>query len=333
MKAIVWTKYGSPDGLQLEDVPKPIPGNDEILVKVHATTVTAGDSEILRLKLPMMLSFPMRLYVGLLKPKRITILGQELAGEVESVGKNVNSFKEGDHIFGTTGFGFGAYAEYICLHAAPNEMQGALASKPKNISYAEAAVVPTAGFEALHFMREANVARGQKVLIFGAGGSIGTFSVQLAKHFGAEVTGVDSAGKLDMLKSIDADYVIDYSKEDFTKNGVTYDVIIDVVGKKSFSRRLKSLKPNGHYFLANAGLSHIIIGKMTSLTSNKKVDLGSAKQKREDLIFLKGLIETGQLKPIIDRCYPLGQVADAHKYVETGSKKGNVCITVEQHKT
>jgi len=273
MKAIVWTKYGSPDGLQLKDVPKPIPRDDEILVKVHATTVTAGDSELQRLKLPMMLSFPMRLYVGLLKPKRITILGQELAGEVEAVGKHVNSYKVGDQIFGTTGFGFGAYAEYICLHAAPNEMQGAMASKPNNITFAEAAVVPTAGFEALHFLRKANVARGQKILIFGAGGSIGTFSVQLAKHFGAEVTGVDSAKKLDMLTSIGADYVIDYVKEDFTKNGVTYDVIIDVVGKKSFSRRLKSLKANGHYFLAYAGLSHIINAKLTSLTSNKKVVL------------------------------------------------------------
>jgi len=333
MKAIVWTKYGSPDGLQLKNVPKPIPKNDEILVKVYATTVTAGDRELQRLKLPMMLSFPMRLYVGLIKPKRITILGQELAGEVEAVGKNVSSYKEGDQIFGTTGFGFGAYAEYICLHADPNEMQGAFASKPANITYAEAAAVPTAGFEALHFLRKANVARGQKILIFGAGGSIGTLSVQLAKYFGAEVTGVDSAGKLNMLKSINADYVIDYTKEDFTKNGVTYDIIIDVVGKNSFSRRLKSLKPNGYYFLANAGLSHIIIGKGTSLTSRKKVVLGSASQKKEDLLFLKELIETGQIKSIIDRCYPLEQVAEAHRYVETGSKKGNVSITVEHDKT
>jgi NADPH:quinone reductase-like Zn-dependent oxidoreductase len=333
MKAIVWTKYGSPDGLQLKDVPKPFPRKDEILVKVHATSVTAGDRELQRLKLPMMLSFPMRLYVGLLKPKRISILGQELAGEVEEAGKNVSSYKKGDQIFGTTGFGFGAYAEYICLNADPNEMQGALANKPENITYAEAAVVPTAGFEALHFLRKANVARGQKILIFGAGGSIGTFSVQLAKNLGAEVTGVDSAGKLDMLKSIDADYVIDYAKEDFTKNGVTYDAIIDLVGKNSFSRRLKSLKPNGYYFLANAGLSHIIIGIWTSLTSNKKVVLGSAKQKKEDLLYLKELIETGQLKPIIDRCYPLEQVAEAYRYLETGSKKGNVCITVEHNKT
>jgi NADPH:quinone reductase-like Zn-dependent oxidoreductase len=252
-----------------------------------------------------------------------------LAGEVEAVGENVHSYKVGDQVFGTTGFGFGSYAEYICLNAVPNEMQGALAIKPENLTYAEAAVVPTAGFEALHFLRKANVGHGQKVLIFGAGGSIGTFSVQLAKHFGAEVTAVDSAGKLEMLKSIDADHVIDYAKEDFTKNGVIYDVIIDVVGRKSFLRRLKSLKPKGHYFLAFAGLSHIIIGKLTSLTSKKKVVLGSAKQNKEDLLFLKELIETGQVKPIIDRCYPLEEVAEAHRYLETGNKTGNICITVE----
>jgi len=332
MRAIIWTKYRSPDGFQLQDVPKPIPGNDEILIKVHATSITAGDRELHKLKLPMMLSFPMRLYVGLIKPKRIKILGQELAGEVEAVGKDVDSYKAGDQIFGTTGFRFGAYAEYTCLHAVPNEMQGALAKKPENLTYAEAAVVPTAGFEALHFLRKANVGPGQKILIIGAGGSIGTLSIQLAKHFGAEVTGVDSAGKLDMLKSINADHVIDYAKEDFTKNGVTYDVIIDVVGRNSFSRRLKSLKPKGHYFLAYAGLSHIIIGKLTSLTSNKKVVLGSAKQNKEDLLLLKELIETGQVKPIIDRYYPLEQVAEAHRYLETGNKKGNVCITVDHHK-
>jgi len=200
MKAIVWTKYGSPDGLQLEEVQKPAPKADEVLIKVHATTVTAGDSEIRRLKLPLMLSFPTRLYVGLMKPKRMTILGQEFAGEVEEVGKDVALFKKGDQVFGTTGFVFGAYAEYICLQGAPNEMQGALAMKPVNMSYEQAAAVPTAGFEALHFLRQADIQRGQKILIFGAGGSIGTFSVQLANYFGAEITAVDSTGKMDMLR-------------------------------------------------------------------------------------------------------------------------------------
>ena len=328
MKAIVWTKYGAPDGLQLKEVDKPTLQDDEILVKVHATTVTAGDTELRRLKLPLMLSFPMRLYVGLTKPTRITILGQEFAGEVEEVGKDVKLFKKGDQVFGTTGFGFGAYAEYICLHGDPSEMQGALAIKPTNTTYEEAAAVPTAGFEALHFLRQADIQRGQKVLIFGAGGSIGTFSVQLANYFGAEITAVDSTPKLDMLRSIGADHVIDYAQQDFTQNGEMYDVIIDVVGKKSFSRRLKSLKGNGYYFLANAGLSHLLLGLWTSITSSKKVVIGAASQTQEDLLFLKDLIEAGKIKSVIDRSYPLEQIPDAHRYVETGRKIGNVVITV-----
>ena len=331
MKAIVWTKYGPPAGLQLKDVAKPIPQDDEVLIKVLATTVTAGDSEMRKLKLPLMLSFPMRLYVGLVRPTRIKILGQELAGEVEAVGKDVRFFQEGDQVFGTTGFGFGAYAEYICLHGDPNEMQGVLAIKPANMTYEEAATVPTAGFEALHFLRQANVQRGQKVLIIGAGGSIGTFSVQLAKYFGAEVTGVDSSGKMEMLRSIGADHVIDYTQEDVTKNGETYDLIIDVVGKHSFSRRLKLLKQEGYYFLANAGLSHIVLGMWTSMTTGKKVIIKSASQNKEDLLYLKELIEVGKIKAVVDRCYPLAQVAEAHRYVDTGQKKGNVAITVEHN--
>ena len=277
MKAIVWTKYGSPDGLQLKEVEKPVPKDDEVLIKIHATTVTAGDCEMRRLELPLMLSFPVRLYAGFLRPKRIPILGQELAGEVEEVGKDVKSFKKGDQVFGTTGFGFGAYAEYICLPGDPNEMQGALAAKPTNLTYEEAAAVPTAGFEALHFLRKANIQRGKKVLIIGAGGSIGTFSVQLARHFGAEVTGVDSTEKLDMLRSIGANHVIDYTKEDYTNNGESYDLIIDVVGKGSVARRLKLLKQDGYYFLAYAGLSHIVLGMWISLTSSKKLKIEVSK--------------------------------------------------------
>jgi len=328
MKAMVWTKYGSPDGLQLQEIAKPIPKDDEVLVKIRATTITAGDSELRRLKLPLMLSFPMRLYVGVMKPKRITILGQELAGEVVEVGKDVTVFKKGDQVFGTTGFSFGAYAEYICLSGEPNEMQGALAIKPVNMSYEEAAAVPTAGFEALHFLREADIQRGQKVLVFGAGGSIGTFSVQLAKHFGAMVTAVDHTNKLEMLHSIGADHLIDYTQQDFTENGETYDVIIDVVGKKFFSRRLKSLEQNGRYFLANADFSHVIRGLWSSMTSGKKVIIGASSQTREDLLFLKELIEAGKLKTVIDRRYPLEQLPEAHRYVETGQKMGNVVITV-----
>jgi 2-desacetyl-2-hydroxyethyl bacteriochlorophyllide A dehydrogenase len=332
MKAIVWTRYGPPDGLKVQEVEKPVPKDDEILIKIHATTVTAGDCEMRRLELPLMLSFPVRLYAGLLRPKRIPILGQELAGEVEEVGKNVNSFKVGDQVFGTTGLGFGAYAEYICLAGEPGDTQGVLAIKPTNLTYEEAAAVPTAAFEALHFLRKANIQRGKKVLIIGAGGSIGTYSIQLARHFGAEVTGVDSTEKLDLLRSIGANHVIDYTKGDYTNHGESYDLIIDTVGRRSVSRRLKLLKQDGYYFLAYAGLSHVLLGMWVSMTSNKKVKIESSSQKREDLVFLKELIEAGKIKPVIDRYFILEQTAEAHKYVESRHKKGNVVITVERHK-
>jgi len=330
LKAIVWTKYGSPEGLELQEVEKPLPKADEVLVKVHATTVTAGDCEMRRLQLPLMLSFPVRVYAGLLRPKRLTILGQELAGEVEAVGDQVTAYKVGDQVFGTTGFGFGAYAEYICLPGVPGDAQGVLAPKPANLSYAEAAVVPTAGFEALHYMRSAQVQPGKRVLIIGGGGSIGTFSIQLAKHFRAEVTAVDGTGKLDMMRSLGADYVIDYTQEDYTQSGKTYDLIIDVVGKLSVPRRLKLLKTDGIYFLAFAKPFHIFLSLWTSLTSKKRIKIQAADQKKEDLIVLKELIESGKLKPVIDRVFPLEQVPEAHKYVEAGGKKGNVCIRVDE---
>jgi 2-desacetyl-2-hydroxyethyl bacteriochlorophyllide A dehydrogenase len=331
MKAIVWTKYGPPDGLKLQEVEKPVPKDDEILIKIHATTVTAGDCEMRRLDLPLMLSFPMRLYAGFLRPKRLTILGQELAGEIEEIGRNVTSFKVGDQVFGTTGLGFGAYAEYICLPAGPDATQGALADKPANMTYEEAAAVPTAGFEALHFLRRANIKPGEKVLIIGAGGSIGSFSIQLARHFGAEVTGVDSTEKLDMMRSIGADRVIDYTREDYTENGETYDLIVDVVGRSGVSRRLRLLKPDGYYFLAYAGFSNILLAMWTSLRSNKKVKIESSSQKREDLNYLKELIEAGKIKTMIDRRYPLKQIPEAHRYAETWAKKGNIAIVVDQN--
>ncbi|MDX1418130.1 MAG: NAD(P)-dependent alcohol dehydrogenase [Candidatus Promineifilaceae bacterium] len=328
MKAIVWTKYGPPDGLQLQEIEKPVPKDNELLIKVHATTVTAGDCEMRRLELPLMLSFPMRLYAGFSRPKRLTILGQELSGEVEEVGKDVHAFIKGDQVFGTTGLGFGAYAEYICLPGEPNDTQGVLAAKPENLTYEEAAAVPTAGFEALHFLRQAQIRQGKRVLIVGAGGSIGTFSVQLARHFGAEVTGVDSGEKLDMLHSLGANHLIDFTKEDYTNNGETYDLIIDVVGRHSVTRRLKLLKPDGYYFLAYAGLSQILVGTWISLTSGKKVKIEASSQKQEDLVFLKELIEEGKLKPIIDRTYTLEQTAEAHRFAESGQKKGNIAIRV-----
>jgi 2-desacetyl-2-hydroxyethyl bacteriochlorophyllide A dehydrogenase len=324
MKAMIWMKYGSPDGLQLREVEKPTPKDNEVLIRVHAATVTAGDCEMRSLKFPLFLSLPMRMYVGLRRPTRIKIIGQELAGEIESVGKDVKRFKKGDQVFAATGLGFGAYAEYKCL---PED--GVLVIKPANMTYEEAAAVPVGGLEALHFLRKANSLSGQKVLISGAGGSIGTFAVQLAKYFGAEVTGVDSTGKLDMLRSIGTDHVIDYTRDDFTKSGETYDVILDVMGKSSFSRCVRSLKPNGRYLLLNAGLSQTLRGRWTSMTSTKKVVIGAASQKREDLISLRELIEAGKIKAVIDRRYPLEQTAEAHRYVDTGQKKGNVVITVE----
>jgi 2-desacetyl-2-hydroxyethyl bacteriochlorophyllide A dehydrogenase len=324
MKAILWMKYGSPDGLQLREIEKPTPKDDEVLIRVYAATVTAGDCEMRSLKFPLFLSLPMRVYVGLTRPTRIKIIGQELAGEIEAVGQDVKRFKKGDQVFAATGLGFGAYAEYICL---PED--GVLVIKPANLTYAEAAAVPVAGLEALHFLRKANILSGQKVLINGAGGSIGTFAVQLAKYFGAEVTGVDSTGKLDMLRTIGADHVIDYMQDDFTQSGETYDVILDVMGKSSFSRCIRALQPNGRYLLLNAGLSQRVRGRWASLTSGKKVIMGAASQRREDLVFLKELIEAEKIRAVIDRCYPLEQIAEAHTYVDTGQKRGNVVITVE----
>ena len=326
MKAIVWTDYGPPEVLQLQEVEKPTPNENEVLIRIHATTVTAGDCEARRLQFPLFLSLPMRLYVGIRKPKRITILGQELAGETEAVGEGVKRFKAGDQVFAATGFSMGAYAEYICV--PEDSAEWALAIKPANMSYEEAAAVPVGGLEAVHFLGKGNLQRGEKILINGAGGSIGTFGVQLAKHFGAEVTAVDHTSKLDMLRSIGADQVIDYTKEDFTRNGESYDVIFDVVGKSPYSGSVRSLKENGRYLIANPRLSLFARGFWTSKTSSKKVIMQPSSRKIEDLIFLRELIEAGEIKSVIDRLYPLEETAEAHRYVEKGHKKGNVVITV-----
>jgi NADPH:quinone reductase-like Zn-dependent oxidoreductase len=326
LKAVIWTKYGSPEVLQVRHIEKPTPKDNEVLVKIHAATVTKGDCEGRSLNFPLWLALPMRLYVGVLKPTRVTILGQELAGEIEAVGKDVKQFKVGDPIFATTGFRFGAYAEYTCI---PEKSEaGVMAIKPANMTYEEAAAVPTGGLEALHFLRQANIQPGQKLLINGAGGSIGTAGVQLAKYYDAEVTAVDSTEKLDMLRAIGADHVIDYTPEDFSRSGQTYDVVFDMVGRNSFSRSLKSLKENGIYLLANPTLSAMFRGAWISRRGGKQVFFQAAGRNPEDLLFLKELIEDGKLKTVIDRRYPLEQIVEAHRYVETGHKKGNVVIAV-----
>ena len=330
MKAIVCTKYGPPDVLQLKEVEKPTPKDKEVLIRIHAATVTMGDCEMRSLKFPGMLRFLMRLGFGFRGPrKRFSILGQELAGEIESVGNDVKLFKKGDPVFAASGFHFGAYAEYICL---PEE--GMLAIKPDNITYEEAAVVPVGGLEALHFLREANIQKGQTVLISGASGSIGTFAIQLAKYYGAEVTGVGNPKSLEVMKSIGADNVIDYTKEEFNKNGETYDVIFDIIGKSSFSSCIGSLNKNGIYLIANPKMVLINREKRAAKKSDKKYISGNmdkTKERTEQLKFLKELIEAGKIKSVIDRRYPLEKTAEAHSYVEKGEKTGNVVITLEEY--
>ena len=323
MRANVLTKFGPPEAFQLKDIEKPVPKDDEVLIRIWATTVTAADCQIRSLNFPFWARLPIRIWLDRRLPN--LILGQELAGEVEAVGKAVDRFKPGDQIFGTAGFRLGTYAEYICLPAAP--AAGVLGLKPANMSYEEAVALSIGGLEAVHFLRKAYIQGGERVLIVGAGGSIGTFAVQLASHFGAEVNGIDSTGKLDMLRALGADYVIDYTREDFTKSGETYDVIFDVIGKSSFSDSLRSLKPNGRYMLGNPGASQTVRGHWTPLRNGQKVIFRTAGQGTDELDFLRELVEAGHIRTVIDRRYPLEQIADAHRYVDTGQKKGNVIIT------
>ncbi len=319
MKAVVYTKYGPPDVLRLKEVIKPSPKDDEILVKVIATTVTTGDVRLRKAD-----PFAVRTINGILRPRK-NILGIEFAGRVESAGKDVKLFRSGDEVFGSTGVGLGAYAEYKCIPE-----KEAVALKPANISFEEAAAVSFGGITSLHFLRKGNIKKGQKVLIYGASGSLGTAAVQLAKYFGAEVTGVCSTANIELVKSLGAEKVIDYTREDFSKDGVIYDVIYDTVGKSPFSKCIKSLKDRGYYLRAvHISPSSLARGLWTKITSRKKVIGGISDDTKENVIFLKELIEAGKYKPVIDRRYPLEQIADAHRYVENGHKKGNVVITLE----
>ncbi len=325
MKAIVYTKYGPPDVLQLKEVEKPTPKDHDVLVKIYATTVTTGDSRIRSLNVPVGFRLLTRMIFGILAPRR-PILGFVLAGEVEAVGKDVKLFKIGDQIFGSSDK-FGCHAEYVTLRET-----GAIATKPSILSYEEAAAVPFGGHSSLVYLRDfGKIQSGQQVLINGASGALGTFAVQLAKYFGAEVTGVCSTTNLELVQSLGADKVIDYTKEDFTKGGETYDIIFDTVGKISFSNCKSSLKQNGRFLLAVAGVPQFLNMLWTLVFGGKKLVAGVAVCTKEDLLFLKDLIEAGKIKSVIDRRYPLEQTAEAHEYVDKGHKKGSVVITVERN--
>jgi NADPH:quinone reductase-like Zn-dependent oxidoreductase len=328
MKAVIWTKYGSPGGLQLREVATPAPRENEVLIKIHAATVSRADTELRRLKLPFLIAIPIRLYLGVLRPTKKQILGTEFAGEVAATGKDVTQYQTGDQVYGYTGLGMGTYAEYMCLSEKPSALLDVMAKRPLNITYEEAAAVPFGGLEALHSLDRANIQRGQKALIVGAGGSIGTYSVQLAKHYGAEVTGVDSGGKLDMLRSIGADRVIDYTKEDYTKNGQKYDLIMDTIGGSPFAGSVRSLNENGTYLNVNPKMIQMLQMRWSKGRSNRKLLSWEGSYTTKNLLRLKELIEAGTIKPVMDRTYPLEQIAEVHRYVETDQKMGNVVITV-----
>lgn len=323
MKAIIHTKYGDPSGLELREIKKPVPKPNEICIKIYAATVTAGDCEIRRFDIHPLFWMPLRLIHGIFKPRN-KIPGGELSGVVDSVGEKVTTFKKGDPVFAATMLRLGACAEYVCL---PESYP--IYPKPENLSFSEAATLPTGGINGLHFLKKGNVSNGDRLLIIGAGGSIGTYALQIAKSMSTEVTAVDRTEKLEMLQRIGADHVIDYLKEDFTQNGISYDVIVDVVGKSSFSGCLKSLNKGGRYVLGNPSMADMLRAIWASFTTDKSVYFEFAPYKKEYFEQLIQLTQANIIKPVIDRKYPLEQIPQAHLFVETGMKSGNVIIISE----
>ncbi|MCA9653844.1 MAG: NAD(P)-dependent alcohol dehydrogenase [Myxococcales bacterium] len=326
MKAVIWTAYGPPEVLRLGEQPDPVLGAGQVLVRIHATSVSAGDCEMRSLSLPLLFRLPLRLFVGLRRPTRVTVLGQELAGEVVAVAEGVRGFAAGDRVLAATDFGLGGYAELRGLSLGASG--AALARAPSGLSHAEAAIIPLGGLEALYFLRRAALREGERLLVNGAGGSIGTFAVQLAKHWGAEVTAVDHGDKLPMLRELGADHVIDYTQQDFTRTGAGYDVIFDVVGRSPFGRSVRALRERGRYVLANFRVLSWLRGKWVGLTSDERVITGSSTRTSEELRTLCELVEAGALRPVLDRSFPLEEIVEAHRYVEAGHKQGGVAILV-----
>jgi len=323
MRAIVYTKYGSPDVLQVKEIEKPKLGDDELLIKIHAAEATKADCELRSFKFAVKWFWlPLRMAMGLTRPRN-PVLGGYFAGEIEAVGKDVSKFRKGDQVFGTTKLRMGAYGEYVCLPASYT-----IVPKPHNISFEEAAAVPLGGLNALHFMRRANIRNGEKVLVNGAGGSIGTFAVQLAKAMGGEVTAVDSTIKEQMLRRVGADHFFDYTKEDFTKSGQTYDVIFDMVARNSYSACVKSLAPKGRYLMGNPRISDMLRSVLTCSFTDKTAIFGFAGEKEQELVELKEMIEAGKIKPIVDKIYSIDQAAEAHRRVETEQRLGIVVISM-----
>ncbi|MCU7828247.1 MAG: NAD(P)-dependent alcohol dehydrogenase [Candidatus Thiodiazotropha sp. (ex Myrtea sp. 'scaly one' KF741663)] len=328
MKAIVYTEYGAPDVLQVKEVEKPKPKDDEVLIRIHTAEATKADCELRSFKFAVKWFWlPLRIAMGLTRPKN-HVLGGYFAGKIESIGKDVSNFEKGDEVFGTAKLRMGAYGEYVCLPASYT-----IVPKPDNLTFEEAAAVPLGGLNALHFLRKANIQNGEQVLINGAGGSIGSFAVQIAKAMGAEVTAVDSPAKEEMLRRIGANHFFDYTTEDFTKSGQTYDVIFDMVAQSSYSACIKLLNPKGRYLMGNPRLSDMLRSVITSSFTDKMAIFAFAGETAEELLALKEMIEVGKIKPIVDQVYSIDQAADAHRRVETEQRLGIVVISMRSHQS